>query len=410
MLSGDNGILQRATDAKVKTEKAQIIEKAQTDILGQQVENKGTNITKGQLAKILNTYFKPTAETSIPDEVSFEVGHDIELITIDEKYKINLSQIYTGSFEVEQAKWTYNHDAQTVTNGTLTLNIGDYINDTETNVEGFDGKWRVLGEENGQLLLVTATCWAPYEGSTGSYHSIEFEGIDGWNNGIKKLNDIGKSYENTKLENGRSIKIEDVNKITGYNPNNTGINDFEQTGTGTPYGNGKIYQYNNKVTYSTNGSSGLWYKGDKAETTSKRGSIENKFKPLGSNEFITGDYIIDSSNFYQYYATTLTETYDNTSSIGLSNNSEAWDMLFKVQGPPYWLASKGIKTETSWVTWGLFSVTYGGLNEIVALWTSYSGSLTTAGFSIRPVVSLKSNISPNFVSKDDTTNISTYEI
>ena len=54
MLSGDNGILQKATDAKVKTEKAQIIENAQTKILGQQAENKGTNITKGQLAEILN--------------------------------------------------------------------------------------------------------------------------------------------------------------------------------------------------------------------------------------------------------------------------------------------------------------------------------------------------------------------
>ena len=32
MLSGDNGILQKSTDAKINTEKAQIIENAQTDI------------------------------------------------------------------------------------------------------------------------------------------------------------------------------------------------------------------------------------------------------------------------------------------------------------------------------------------------------------------------------------------
>lgn len=101
MLFGDNSILQKATDAKVKTEKAQIIENTQTKILGQQAENKGANITKGQLAEILNTYFKPTAEASIPDEVSSEVGHDIELTTKDEKYTIKLSEIYSGNLKKE---------------------------------------------------------------------------------------------------------------------------------------------------------------------------------------------------------------------------------------------------------------------------------------------------------------------
>ena len=98
----------------MKTEKAQIIENAQTDILEQLAENKGTNITKGQLVEILNTYFKPTAETSIPDEIS--ITNDLVLTTIDDKYNINLSQVYTGSFEVKQTKWTYNHDTQTVEN------------------------------------------------------------------------------------------------------------------------------------------------------------------------------------------------------------------------------------------------------------------------------------------------------
>ncbi len=40
MLSRDNGILQRATDAKTNTEKATMVELAKADILGQIVENK----------------------------------------------------------------------------------------------------------------------------------------------------------------------------------------------------------------------------------------------------------------------------------------------------------------------------------------------------------------------------------
>ena len=99
MLSGDNGILQKATLSKEKTERAQIIENAQIDILGQQAENRGKNISKQQLATILNKYFQTTEITSIPDEVSSE--HDLVLKTIDERYTIKLSEIFTGTLSVQ---------------------------------------------------------------------------------------------------------------------------------------------------------------------------------------------------------------------------------------------------------------------------------------------------------------------
>ena len=104
MLSGDNGILQRATDAKTNTEKAQIIENAQADILAQQTDNKGANITKEQLATILNKQFETVNADEIPDEVSSE--HDLELTTIDDKYTINLSKIFKGSFADGNASYS----------------------------------------------------------------------------------------------------------------------------------------------------------------------------------------------------------------------------------------------------------------------------------------------------------------
>ena len=416
MLSGDNGILSRATDAKTRTEKAQIIENAQTDILGQQADNKGANITKGQLVTILNTYFKPTAETAIPDEVSSESGHDIVLTTIDEKYKINLSQIFTGSFEIEQAKWSYSHDTQTVTNGTLTLNIGDYVNDTETNVEGFDGKWRVLGVEDGQLLLVTATYYASFEANTDegitkvqigpAVFGLQLGNVDGWNNGVTRLNSIGAIYNNDKLEKGRSIKIEDINKITGYNPNNIGVNDPSQTGTGIPFGNGSIAQYKNKVTYTLENGK-VYYQGTNAITT-KTESSETRFKPLGETDNITEPYIVNESTAYTYYPTTLTTTQDNTASVGIATDSAAYDMLFKTPYSPYWLASTCVYTWTGNVIWEFFYVP-SGIVSLTNVWDSSNGS-SGGPYGVRPVEFLKSNITPTFVSKDDTTNISTYEI
>lgn len=99
MLSGDNSILLKATDAKTNTEKQNIIELAKIDILGQITENKGSKLTKNQLATILYKYFKPFETTSIPDEILIEEdGGDLLLETIDGKYKIYLSKIYKEAF------------------------------------------------------------------------------------------------------------------------------------------------------------------------------------------------------------------------------------------------------------------------------------------------------------------------
>ena len=96
MLTGDNNILKRAVDAKERTERATIIETAKTDILGQVAENKEKSISKKQLIDILNKQFKTVDEKSLPDEISSK--SDIKLTTLDERYTINLSEIYIGKF------------------------------------------------------------------------------------------------------------------------------------------------------------------------------------------------------------------------------------------------------------------------------------------------------------------------
>ncbi len=98
MLAGDNGILQRATDAKARTEKAQIIENAKTDILGQIAENKGSDIKEDELKAILEKYFSNVPDT-LPEDLS-----DLDLISIDDGYKINLKEIYEGNLKKVEAK------------------------------------------------------------------------------------------------------------------------------------------------------------------------------------------------------------------------------------------------------------------------------------------------------------------
>lgn len=98
MLSGDNGILQKATDAKERTGIAEVVENAKLDVLAQISENKGENISKVQLKSILNTYFDDIDNLELPDDLS---NSNIKL-NANQTYggykNIALSDIFTGKF------------------------------------------------------------------------------------------------------------------------------------------------------------------------------------------------------------------------------------------------------------------------------------------------------------------------
>ena len=65
MLTGQNGILTQATNAKQATKSATVIENAKTDILGIQTETHSTNIGNLALKNILDKYFD-----NVPSELT----------------------------------------------------------------------------------------------------------------------------------------------------------------------------------------------------------------------------------------------------------------------------------------------------------------------------------------------------
>ena len=94
-LTGDNGILTKASEASKQTEIAEVKEKVQTDILAKQTENEG-NISKEEFVEILNKYFNdvPTAE-ELPEDLSTLI------LTTKQEYgshDINISEIWNGTF------------------------------------------------------------------------------------------------------------------------------------------------------------------------------------------------------------------------------------------------------------------------------------------------------------------------
>lgn len=95
---------------------------------------------------------------------------------------------------------------------------------------------------------------------------------------------------------------------------------------------------------------------------------------------------------------------------GIRIDSIAYDMLFKTQSNiPYWLASTCVDASGGVANWSLFIVSPPSVISQGSLWSSNQGAGNLA-YGVRPVVSLKSTITPIFVSKDDTTKISTYKI
>lgn len=403
MLAGDNSILNQATNAREKTRGGEVQEtvtlaaanNAGVEHIG------GTKQTKTDVITQLHNDGKLT---------------DDEVETLEENDTIVIGGITIDFSVLGGSNWEYDHATQTVKKENLTLKIGDYVNDKGTqSVSGFDGKWRVLGIEDGQLLLVTDTYYAPFEEKEGftkvqvgpSDYGLKLEGVDGWNNGVNKLKSIGATYNNDKLEKGRSITVEDINKITGYNPNNTGVNDPKQTGTGTPYGNGNVWQYKNKVTYTLEGGK-VWYQGTNVVTT-KTESTYTTFKPLGETNDITSPYPVESTA-YMYYPTTLTETPDDNKSVGLAKESAAYKMLFATPYAPYWLASPCVDAFSGGADWILFIVAPPGMVAGGGLWGSSYGPDGSHALGVRPAVCLKSNITPTLKLTDSSTGISTYEI
>ena len=146
-LTGQNGILTRANDAKKETEIGQIKESAQIDILGKQSENKSDDITEKDLIEILNKYFA-NVPSSIPDDLtSVKLKAKEEYGGYD---NIPLSEIYNGDIIREESikpygKGDVNYDGVVdQTDLDLVLN---HINEREL-LEGEEFKRADINDDN----------------------------------------------------------------------------------------------------------------------------------------------------------------------------------------------------------------------------------------------------------------------
>lgn len=281
------------------------------------------------------------------------------------------------------SKWKYDQKSQTVTNGDITLNVGEYINydchlekeeiyESKTEINGYSNQtfssndylygWRVMGaSQEGNLLIISEDFIMPREEKlkNTNYNRSYFylKGKSGYENGIKELNKISTLYGKGKNALGaRVVSINDVNSITGYDPDKAN------------YGNDSIlYSYKNNITYTLK-SGVISYSASKYPKNENVTSTYTKFeyydgtkwRSLAENEKVSIE-----GNYYKYYLNTLTENENEENPKGLNINSNAYKLLAlnskegaypeggdSFDGFYYWLGDSAIGTNDGRANYG----------------------------------------------------------
>ena len=333
--------------------------------------------------------------------------------------------------------WTDNGDG-TFTNGDVTLQVGDYVNYDPTKDENGntvsitsytsygtssanrnDGRtsgysedqefrvnsgnssdgWRVLDIENGQIRLIAAR---GYRTVTSSVVGYCLDGKEGYQYGISELNAISAIYGQGKGATGaKSITVEDINKLTGYNPTNAE--------GGKPYGSGDANEYGNKITYFWDGTNKPCY--EYGDGKNKRtGNLYNEHTVFNwydgtmwqnstkstSATTTNKERIIELTNdFYSYGPTTLT----------YSGNEKINNILFEGSSSvTYWLASSYKYFDDYNINFGMFHVRNNNMSGDTLIYSNGNTTKYNINF-IRPVVTLKSDVQIEKTSANDGTTL-----
>lgn len=288
---------------------------------------------------------------------------------------------------------------QAVSGYSVTANIGG----TETTVNN----WYVLGAKDGKLLLTTNT----------NPEQVTLSGKDGYTGGVAVLNSTAEKYTNSQFADGnaRSINVDDINRVTGYDP------DVAQYNAGTD----NVYQWENEVTYTLDNEN-IYYKGTKypiyeeSQLGTKAPAVKhfeywNESGWINLGEGTNTNSVTLTHTQYYYNPKTLTDSSGEI--VGINTFDLAYILLFEHTGytdysqgyPPkqdkeksYWLESKFLYCRDNCVLFGLRCVNDGSVG-IGYLYYSY-GKSANEELGLRPVVVLKSDV--KVTKSGDTVSIS----
>ena len=336
MLTGQNGILTQAQNAKDKTEYKNAEEKVRLAVMGAMSDD-GT-LTVEKLRTDMANY-KGTIEgetfpvTATVDGKSFTVnanGSVGEIVPAPKGLEVGTEVTYTPSGTY---KWEAEYCSSNKTVGTDDVKL-DSSNDNYK-----ISKWKVLDIKSGKVTLVPE---APTSGT------VYLQGAQGYNNAVKLLNDACSNlYGNaSKGIEARSINIEDIenymtddakngtNGAYKYNNGNATYN----TQTSTPYTSSKKYptiyaKENLSVINGTTNNNGLGM--------SEQTSLIRRTDESATDGKLEASISIQSYQTYWYKDNSFMQTAFKT-----ANNGKNYYNLLIPKGTStyYWLASRCVNT------------------------------------------------------------------
>lgn len=414
-LTGENGILIQARTIKEETRCASVENALKIWKLSQKLYNSKGETTNQALTELLSDLQKQELLTGE------------ETIAIQETGKITIGG---KTIVFEDIEWV--ETAEGITNGRVTVHIGDYINYDHTDgatitsvtsyssengyedqvfkLNSYTDKWRVLGVENGELLLISSDVIVPDSGGfveTRNKSNFYLKGRAGYENAITELNKISNLYGQGKHATGaRSVTVEDINKITGYNPNNTGVRDPEQSGRCNVYERGSLGEFGISVTVYWQGDEFPYYSASNGLKGTFPGAHDGGFyyydhgwKRIEQSSIASAENKVEittlTNSNYVYYPETLTEHSDPLGQVGLSRDSVEYQLLFGSDGsyPWYGLANeswKGAFSSDGSPSYGYFGVFNGLVGNLACARCSGKEKADPSG--VRPVVSLESDV------------------
>lgn len=378
-LTGDNGILKQADKAKTETDEKGALEAVELEVAGS-FDNKGnyqSSLAKTNLENNLKATVTDKGNGKLKVEYkgyifNVDVNGDVRI-----KSNIDYSKLKVGDYvdyHPDNVDTTYDKFGET------------YSGYTNGNIGQDDSLgWRILNinedEDTIELISDKPTSTAVY-----------FKGARGYNNGVALLNDYCKTMYSNKSKGAvaRSLNIEDIQDKMKVNEA-TGKKAYESysSGTGTVYKTG-TYSYLSNKWYPLQ-----WKKDNGIEGESKPKNPESSdiisyaSEDNAKDQEKSGDMIVTQTYWYSDMSSNF-ESADTRDTA--KANSMYYELLGNNRSSYYWLASRYVDTSSSsYADFGLRLVYYGSVHGN-NMFNSNSDATSAATISVRPVVSLPSNI------------------
>ena len=416
-LTGENGILTRAGDAKTNTEIAEEKEAIGLAYNGVMAENRGNGVSAGELqAELISNGYDVTASGSNPITVKFNDSQRV--YTVDNNGNIELSDgsdDNNGTTLVEMFIAGESCENPDNCDNEEHLHVGDYlkytpsnpaastadmednplksqytgVEDTQTYTVNSNTKWQVIGlsEDRQHVLLTTES---PIQ-KDGADPYLKLGGAEGYIYCKKVLDGICSIYANDDLaDEVRSMTMEDITNVLGITIDKEENKAYNKSGT------------------QISGFQGFF-------------GTKNQY-PYKSTDYAPENYVIDEYSDGSYTRKTAgsvanilsatTGTVDQSAYMIMASDSNVvepgstiYNILFngttaEPYSKSYWLASPGVDVNSGLagfspgvVIRGRAIAGGGGLFFSDGYRYAYS-------FAVRPVVSLKSEIKGSEIERD----------